>query len=206
MVGALTSPIRDAANATPGLIILVAAVGGAIVVIWGLVVKLRKTRFSQWMMRRFIRPVHKALIVTWREEKEARRRAAADLRIQAAIAAVVDPRIAPLEAKIDGIVHSTEGKPFSTITMSAEISELTETVGEIAEAMAAHLLKVEEVIGEQWAPRLMAIESGQTMIVAMVAEHGRRLEELEQAVQWGRRSDDPPSLPPPTHPSARHLR
>lgn len=189
----LLSPVREAADKTPGFLLLVATVGGAIVAIWSLIVRFRKSAFSQWVMRRFVRPIHKALIVTWREEKEARKRAAADIRIQAAITAVVDPRIAPLEKKIDEIAHSTNGKAAGAPTMSAEISALTETVGEIAKAMAQHRLKVEEIIVDEWTPRMTAIEASQTVIASLVAEHGRRLDQLENAARsWGRRADDPP--------------
>lgn len=186
MTFGLLGPVQNAAEATPSYVVLVATLGGAILAIWAMVVRARKTRFSQWIKRRFLHPIHKALIADWRDERRLREQGEADARVDARFTRNIDPKIEPINAMlalqtvqlaslaqtIDEIAHSTNGKAPGESTLSEDVVALTGAVRDIASAMAEDRRRLAE---------LMPLP---TMVAGLIL----RVEALEQ------------------HPSGRHRR
>lgn len=189
---ALLIPLQDTAENTAGALVIIAATGAALVAIWGLVIRAGKTRPGRWTTRRFVIPLRRVFI----DERRDRKRAEANARILKVVEEAFVPMIAPLATQIAEIAHSTNGKGPDDLTMSAEITALTATVGDIAKGMAGHRLKIEEIIGEQLTPRLSALEASQKVSAALLSDLTGRVAMLE-----GKPHHDPYSQPSAAHPS-----
>lgn len=159
MTVALLIPLQDTAENTAGALVIIAATGASVVALWGLLVRFRKSRLSQWVKRRFLIPVRRALIDNPRAEKLAVQRAEANTRILK----VVAEAMAPIAAKIEEIAHSTNGKGPGEKTMSAEVTALTESVRLITEAMAA-----QKLIDDRLTPRVESIELAMSALAGRV--------------------------------------
>jgi hypothetical protein len=170
---ALMGPIERVAESGPDVLVSVATVGGAILAIWALGVRFRKTWLSQAIKRRFLVPLWRALYAGPHEERLARERAEADQRVDARFTRNIDPKLDPivetlasqsaqleaLASTIEGIAHSTNGKAPGEKTMSAEVSALTVAVKQITDDLSAR--KVVDATVADLVGRVAALEGKQ---------------------------------------------